>query len=136
MRTKTSTVLVIDDDESVREAVTCILRSRGLEIIVAKGGQEGVDLALTTNPALILSDIRMPNMNGFEVLDCLQSNVQTANIPFLFMTGAADYFQVVNRLKPGVGILQKPFGLELLVKSVLAQLEGQRIGASGQPLRT
>ena len=96
-----------------------MLRSRGFEVIEAESGEKGVALARTADPALILSDIRMPNMDGFAVLDHLQRDPATVRIPFLFMTGWADSSQVAGLLKRGVRVLQKPFGMEVLMDAVL-----------------
>jgi CheY-like chemotaxis protein len=122
METRTAKVLVIDDDQSVRQTICCILRSRTIEVIEAESGEKGIDLAHTANPALILSDICMPNMDGFAVLDFLQRDPRTINIPFIFMTGWADSAEVSNQLKPDVRLIWKPFDVQMLLYSVLAHL--------------
>ena len=99
-----------------------MLRSRGLEVIEAESGEKGIDFALAANPALILSDIRMPNIDGFEVLDRLQMDPETVNIPFILMTGWADCLKVASQLKRGVTVLQKPFDIQMLMNSVWANL--------------
>jgi CheY-like chemotaxis protein len=132
LQTKKNRVLVIDDDQSVREVTAFILRSRGLEAIEAETGEKGIDLARTANPDLILSDIRMPNMDGFAVLDCLQMDPETANIPFIFMTGWADSVEVSNQLKRGVRFIWKPFNVEMLMHSVLAHLTSPDAGRNSQ----
>jgi CheY-like chemotaxis protein len=118
MGAKNCRVLVIEDDPSIREVIACMLRSGGLEVIEAENGQNGFDLARTADPALILSDVRMPNMDGFEVLNCLRHEPATFNIPIIFMTGWADCLQVANQLARGVEVLQKPFNTEMLFNSV------------------
>ena len=119
---KNSRVLVIEDDPSVRDAIARMLRSRGVEVIEAESGEKGIDLARTANPALILSDIRMPDMDGFAVLEHLQLDPNTVNIPFIFMTGCADCSKVSSQLKRGVRVLEKPFSIETLMNSVSAHL--------------
>ena len=125
MRTKNSRVLVIDDDQPVRELIACVLRSRGIQVIQAESGKEGIDLALTANPALILSDIRMPDIDGFAVLDRLQRDPQSVHIPFILMTGWADCLKVASQLKRGVTVLKKPFDPQMLMNTVLAHLPEQ-----------
>ena len=122
MKTKNSRVLVIDDDQPVREMITRMFNSQGLQCIQAESGKQGIDLAFMANPALILSDINMPNMDGFAVHDYLQRDPETVNIPFIFMTGFADRFQTASQLKRGVTVLPKPFDIEMLMTSVLAHL--------------
>jgi CheY-like chemotaxis protein len=73
MKMKKSRVLVVDDNQPVRELISCMLISRGLQIIQADGGEKGID---------ILPDIRTPNIDGFSVFDYLQQDSQTAKIPF------------------------------------------------------
>jgi len=102
-----------------------MLISKGLQVIQADSGEKGIDLALTANPALILSDIRMPNMDGFAVIDYLQRDPQTVNIPFILMTGWSDCLKAAFQLKRGVTVLQKPFDIEMLMKSVLTHLGEQ-----------
>jgi DNA-binding response OmpR family regulator len=115
---KNSRILVIDDNHSVRNAIALMLSSRGFEVIEAESGEMGIALARTTVPALILSDIRMPNMDGFAVFEDLQRDPATANIPVLFMTGWADFSKVVGLLNRGIRVLQKPFGMEVLMDAV------------------
>ena len=122
MQAKNSRVLIIDDDQAVRQTIACILRSAVLEVIEAESGEEGLNLARTANPALILSDICMPNMDGFAVLDHLQRDPETVNIPFIFMTGWADCLEVANQLTRGVRVIQKPFHVEMLMNSVFAHI--------------
>ena len=119
---KNSRILVIEDDLSIRDAVALMLRSRGFEVIETESGEKGIDLARTANPALILSDIRMPDIDGFAVLDDLQMDPNTVNIPFIFMTGCADCSKVASQLKRAVRVLEKPFSIETLMNSVSAHL--------------
>ena len=118
-----------------------MLRSGGFEVIEAESGEMGIALARTTVPALILSDIRMPNMDGFAVLQELQRDRATANIPFLFMTGWADVSKVVGLLKRGIRVLQKPFGMEVLMDAVWDSIgepgraEGVGLDGPTQPLK-
>ena len=113
---------MIDDDQSVRDTICCILRSGIIEVIEAESGEKGLDLARRANPALILSDICMPNMDGFTVLDFLQRDPQTVNIPFIFMTAWADSAEASKQLNRSVRIIRKPFDVTMLRNSVLAHL--------------
>jgi CheY-like chemotaxis protein len=132
LQTKKNRILVIDDDESVREVTAWMLRSRGLEVIEAESGEKGIDLARRANPDLILSDVLMPNMDGFEVLDRLQMDPETVGIPLIFITGWADPVEVSNQLKRGVRFIWKPFNIEMLMHSVLAHLTSPDAGRNSQ----
>ncbi len=115
-------ILLVDDEPEVRRALSYLLRLNGFEVIEAENGQKGIDLAGSTNPALVLCDIKMEGKNGFDVFDELQREPQTAKIPFLFMSGWADakiWDQITQR---GLSILEKPFNADVLIKAVMAHL--------------
>ncbi|MBD3886630.1 response regulator [Phormidium tenue FACHB-886] len=97
-----STVLVIDDDASVQDIMQRFLSREGFNVITAMSGQEGLRLAGEQSPDVILLDVRMPNLNGWEVLSRLKSDPELARIPVVMVTieddkalgcalGAVDY---------------------------------------------
>lgn len=97
-----STILVIDDDASVHEIMQRFLSREGFNVITAASGQEGLRLARQQAPDVILLDVRMPNMNGWEVLSSLKADPDLASIPVVMVTieddkalgsalGAVDY---------------------------------------------
>jgi signal transduction histidine kinase/DNA-binding response OmpR family regulator len=97
-----STVLLIDDDASVHDRMKHFLSRQGFNVITALSGQEGLRLAREQCPDVILLDVRMPNLNGWEVLSRLKSDPELANIPVVMVTieddkalgsalGAVDY---------------------------------------------
>ena len=95
-------ILVIDDDDSVREVTTHFLSRQGFSVTTARGGREGLRLARELQPAAITLDIMMPDLDGWTVLAALKGDPATASIPVILMTivdeknrgyslGAADY---------------------------------------------
>jgi PAS domain S-box-containing protein len=95
-------VLIIDDDASVRDLFSRSLTERGFEVCCAPGGVEGIKSASQIQPDVIVLDVKMPGMSGWEVLSTLKLEEQTANIPVIMMTileqedigralGASDY---------------------------------------------
>jgi two-component system sensor histidine kinase/response regulator len=117
-------ILVIEDTADIRHLIAEMLESRGFEVHLAEDGIKGVNLAETTAPDLILCDIQMPRMNGFEVLQKLRDKEITATIPFIFLTGAADKMQVRQGMELGADdYLTKPFTLQELLAAVSARLE-------------
>jgi signal transduction histidine kinase/CheY-like chemotaxis protein len=97
-----STILVIDDDASVHDLMQRYLSREGFNVITASSGQEGLRLAREQAPDVILLDVRMPNLNGWEVLTRLKSDPDLASIPVVMVTieddqslgyalGATDY---------------------------------------------
>ena len=83
-------ILVIEDEEPVRANILEILEAENFEAAGAENGQIGVDLALQHQPDLIICDIMMPDLDGYEVLTTLRENPATATTPFIFLSAKAD----------------------------------------------
>ena len=103
-------ILVIEDTLEVRENLCEILELDGFESIAAANGKEGVQLAISEQPDLIICDIMMPELDGFGVLSILSKNKNTTHIPFIFLTAKSD----VRDLRKGMGLgaddyITKPF---------------------------
>lgn len=79
-------ILIIEDDESLREMYKMRLSYEGFEVIEASDGESGLAKAVAEQPDLILLDIMMPKISGFDVLDILKSTNSTAKIPVIIMT--------------------------------------------------
>lgn len=112
-------ILVIEDNNLIRETVLELLESRGFEAVGAENGQVGIDLAAQI-PDLILSDVMMPQLNGFEVFVALRSHPATASIPFVFMT--ASEMEKALELKAD-GYLKKPCSVAEMLGAIATQLE-------------
>lgn len=122
-------ILVIEDDSLIRETLLQILESRNFEAVGAPNGKVGVQIASDQIPDLILSDVIMPELNGFEVFAAVRSNSATANIPFIFMTGT-DMEKVV---KLGAdGYLKKPYSTTQILAAIANQLEKPRVISSAK----
>ena len=80
------TVLVVDDEPRTVEMLTDILRTEGFTVLQAYGGQEGIDLALEKHPDVIILDLMMPEVSGFDVVQQLRANSEAAEIPILIFT--------------------------------------------------
>jgi DNA-binding NarL/FixJ family response regulator len=80
-------ILVIDDDVKMRRQMAALLAAEGYQTVEARNGREGIELAKRENPALVLCDITMPEMNGHRVLESLRADAATAHLPFIFLTG-------------------------------------------------
>ncbi|MCU7914461.1 MAG: response regulator [Candidatus Thiodiazotropha sp. (ex Gloverina cf. vestifex)] len=83
---QTGTILVVDDSPTEVHIFKKILEKQGYSIVVAKDGREGVDLAKETHPDLILMDVVMPVLNGFQATRQLKNNEETADIPVIMVT--------------------------------------------------
>ena len=113
-------ILVIEDNNLIRETVLELLESRGFEAVGAENGQVGIELAVAQIPDLILSDVMMPEQNGFEVFAALRSHPATASIPFIFMT--ATEMEKALELKAD-GYLKKPCSVAEILGAIATQLE-------------
>ncbi len=119
-------VLVIEDQEVLRESILNILNTRGFSAIGAEDGRRGLQLATEWVPDLILCDIRMPELDGYEVLSSLRQDPLTATIPFLFLT--AETIQTVaskGKLLGANGYLLKPFTTAELLEAISQELRSR-----------
>jgi two-component system sensor kinase FixL len=121
-------ILVIDDEESVRWSVRILLRRHGFAVLEAGDGEEGLRLARTGMPDLILCDVVMRRMDGLEVLKQLRSQPDTSVIPVILMTGVPERADVRTSMERGADdYLAKPFEQEALIAAIQARLERQRV---------
>ena len=111
-----SKILVIEDNNEIRENIIEILELADYEVTVAKNGKQGVELAILNLPDIILCDIMMPDLDGYGVLYLLNKNFETTNIPFIFITSKSERMDLRKGMEMGADdYLTKPFGrLELL----------------------
>lgn len=120
---KTPIALVIDDSNAVRKTLSSFLRSLDFDVKTAADGKEGIALVSLTKPDLILVDVEMPVMNGFEFCKHLSDSPQSKNIPVVVISGTIDEVQFKKGFKSGaVDFLQKPVSqveLAEIVGSVL-----------------
>lgn len=91
-----TTILIIEDEAPIREEVRDWLQFEEFEVLDAENGRLGLQLALMHKPDLILCDIAMPEMNGYEILLEIRSNPTLGNLPFVFLTAAATAIQYVR----------------------------------------
>ncbi|MEX0833233.1 MAG: response regulator [Actinomycetota bacterium] len=112
------TILVVDDDPDIARFVEVNLRSAGYEVSVASDGEEALDQAKTIRPDLILLDVMMPRIDGFEVAQRVRRNPQTANTSIIMLTAKALSTDKVLGLTAGADdYIIKPFDpIELLAR--------------------
>ena len=83
-------ILVIDDEEWLREMIQLALSQRGFKVVEAANGTDGIEVARRELPDLILCDVNMGKVDGYLTLAALRTEAPTAAIPFILMTGMAD----------------------------------------------
>lgn len=124
-------VLVIDDEPPIRLLCRVNLEAEGMEVIEAPDGPSGVAKAQTERPDVILLDVMMPQLDGWQVAEQLLDDERTVGIPIIFLTARAEFRDRARGLDiGGVDYVTKPFNpLELapLVTSLLGRIDrGER----------
>lgn len=118
-------VLIVEDDSTLRLGLTRALRGEGYRVEVAKNGIEGVELALKSRPDLVLLDVMMPELNGFEVCEELRRNDH--DLPIIMLTSKSEEEDKVRGLRLGADdYMTKPFGVAELLARVAAALRRRR----------
>ena len=117
-------ILCIEDDPQMRLIVGMALEGAGYEMEEAADGKQGLDRAMENVPDLILCDINMPGMNGFETLEELRKHKSTSYIPFIFMTGESPRKYLRKGMNLGADdFIMKPIDMEDLIKAVQIRLQ-------------
>jgi two-component system, OmpR family, KDP operon response regulator KdpE len=123
-------ILLVDDDSQLQEAVTMILQSQGYGVQGALTGKEGLQHAAESQPDLIILDINLPDMDGFDVVRELR---RVSEVPVLMLTGRVESTDVVSGLDSGADdYLTKPFKSDELLARVRALL--RRVPVADQPI--
>lgn len=119
-----SKILIIEDNAEVRENLKEILELSDYEVLTADDGKEGVEIALTEEPDLILCDVMMPKLDGFGVLNILRKKQQTADIPLVFLTAKTESDDFRRGMNLGADdYLTKPFMRDDLLRVVEFRLQ-------------
>ena len=122
-------ILVVDDEDDILHFLELVLREKGYDVATAAGGHEALTKAQIERPNLILLDIMMPQMDGWEVLKLLRVDEDTAAIPVAMLSARTEAKDRVQGLQEGaVDYICKPFSLqELLTKieTIFGQVEGR-----------
>lgn len=114
-----SRILIVDDEKGIQDIVSQALKRRGYETLVASDGDTALDLAFASRPDLIILDLMLPRMDGWEVCRRLKSNKETATIPIIMLTARRGEMDVVEGLELGADdYMKKPFSLAELVARV------------------
>lgn len=124
MKIRMRTILLIEDEKTLRESIREILTFEGYKVLETDNGAEAVAIALDRVPDLILCDIMLPGLNGFEVFREVKKNKEMLFTPFIFLTALSNE----NDIRYGMGLgaddyVTKPFKRDALVKTIRARLE-------------
>jgi DNA-binding response OmpR family regulator len=112
-------VLVAEDERDIRELITFTLRYAGHEVIQAANGEEALALAREAVPDLIMMDVRMPKMTGYEACRLIKADDKTKHIPVVFLSAKGQEMEIQTGLEVGAAdYILKPFAPEQLIKRV------------------
>ena len=127
-------VLVIDDESSILESLRILLRNEGFTPHVAQGGRQGLEQIASLSPDIVLTDVRMPNVDGIEVLSAVRR--QDPGIPVILMTAQATLQSAVQAVNEGAFYyIQKPFRNDDLVAILRRAAEHRRLKVENQSLK-
>lgn len=120
-------ILVVEDDNDVRANITEILECHNYEVKSYGSAEEALKIFEAVNPDLVISDIKMPEMDGLQLLEILQNNLSYSHIPFIFLTAKADPRDIRKGMSFGADdYLIKPFRADELISSVRTRLEKKK----------
>ncbi|MBF2067502.1 MAG: response regulator [Calothrix sp. C42_A2020_038] len=120
-----STVLIVEDSIAQREMITDLLKASGLTVTHASDGLEALEVILSEPPDLVVLDIVMPRMNGYEVCRRLKSDPKTQNVPVVMCSSKGEEFDRYWGMKQGAdAYIAKPFQPTELVGTVKQLLRG------------
>jgi response regulator RpfG family c-di-GMP phosphodiesterase len=129
---KIKTVLFIDDEPMWLEAVRLSLMDEKFKIITANDGETALKKLHQKKPDLIMSDVRMPNMNGFDLFLKVKSDPKFKNVPYVFMSSIDDYDAKKTAKELGAnGYIEKPFDSEQIknvIVDFLSHLKSEQFG--------
>ncbi len=112
-------ILIIEDDELLRENIAEFLNEENFSVVVAENGVEGIQQAIEHTPKLILCDIEMPKLRGYDVYRILQENPETQLIPFVFLTAKVSKDDIRAGMQLGVDdYITKPFDFDELLTTI------------------
>ncbi|HEX2028264.1 MAG TPA: response regulator [Nitriliruptorales bacterium] len=128
-------VLIVDDDPDIRDIVEINLQSAGFDVATAADGERGLEQALRLRPELVLLDLMMPRIDGYEVCRRLRTDARTSHIPIIMLTARAQPSDRVSGLELGADdYLTKPFDVDELIARIHATLRRVRDTRSVSPL--
>ncbi|HWP48369.1 MAG TPA: response regulator [Candidatus Limnocylindrales bacterium] len=117
-------ILIVEDEPGMIELLTVALEDEGYEVFIASNGVEGLEQIEKKDPDLVISDVMMPDMNGFDFCQQLRNNPRTASIPFIFLTAKKDVSDRVKGLNAGADdYISKPFHIVEVVARIRSLLQ-------------
>jgi DNA-binding response OmpR family regulator len=121
-------ILIIEDEDTIRENIGDMLRADNFIVIEAEDGRIGVQMALAENPNLIICDVMMPEVDGYDVIEEIMTHATTNLIPFIFLTAKTTKEDLRKGMDLGADdYLTKPFTRKELLDAVNTRLAKQTL---------
>ncbi len=119
-----SKILLVEDDPDIQKVIRMSLKLRGIkDVVVVEDGEECLAVVGQVRPDVILLDVMMPKMDGYETCRRLKANPETQSIPVIFLTAKAQQFEIKRGFQEGaIGYLTKPFDPMTLHGQIMAML--------------
>ena len=128
------TILVIDDESGILDALRILLKNEGFDVTTAQGGKAGLDALKTSAPDVVLTDVRMPQVGGIDILTAVRE--QDAETPVILMTAQASLQSAIQAVNQGAfHYIQKPFSNDDLVSICRRAVEHRRLRAENRQLK-
>jgi diguanylate cyclase (GGDEF)-like protein len=128
-------ILIIDDDQDIRDVLNITLSQEGYEVIEAPDGQEGLKMAQTKNPDLVLVDFKMPKLDGRGVCKALKKDILLSHMPIIMLTGKGDLADKVGGIDAGADdYIVKPFEPEELIARIRMIIRRSQHDLEANPL--
>ncbi|MEN6409088.1 MAG: response regulator [Anaerolineaceae bacterium] len=116
-------ILIAEDERDIRDLIAFTLRFAGYEVVAASNGEEAVEMAIQEIPDLIMMDVRMPRMTGYEACEKIKQEPSLKEIPVVFLSAKGQESEIRTGLEAGATeYLLKPFAPDQLVERVRALL--------------
>ncbi len=129
------TILVVEDDLDIADMLNAYFRVQGYDVLTVNWGEDGVRAAQTSNPGLVILDIRLPDIDGFEVARRLRSNRRTKEIPIIFLTEKRERNDRLRGLElQADDYITKPFDIQELRLRVRNAMQRSRQGSLNNPV--
>jgi DNA-binding response OmpR family regulator len=123
----TAKILIAEDDQDIRELIILTLQFHGFQVTPAEDGAAAVELAPTDNFDLILMDVRMPRMTGYEACKKLKENTATKDIPVIFLSAKGQEAEITTGLDVGAAdYVLKPFAPDKLISTINKVLSNKK----------
>jgi DNA-binding response OmpR family regulator len=121
-------ILIAEDERDIRELIIFTLEFGGFQVLSATNGEEAVELARQHRPDLIILDVRMPKMTGYEACRLLKSQEETRSIPVVFLSAKGQEAEIRQGMEAGAdAYILKPFAPDELIQQVRAILDRRTI---------